>query len=192
MQTKQILLSIILAVWVANTPAIAADIDELTADGQTLMQEFSSQLESELFAAMGSGGPVNALIVYSDRIHAIEAGLQQKSGWTITRTSHLLRNPENAPDEFAAAALAEFLVRQENDEPIGNFVKSGILEENGQQVFRMVQAIATDEICLTCHGAENVRPPTARKLVQLYPQDMARGFSRGNMLGVYVLTKVLE
>jgi hypothetical protein len=45
---------------------------------------------------------------------------------------------------------------------------------------------------LNCHGGDNVKPPIIEKLAELYPDDMARGFSEGEMRGVFTLSKQLN
>jgi hypothetical protein len=134
---------------------------------------------------------VNAISVCNERAPAIAAAVSA-DGWTVARSSHKLRNPENAPDAFTAEAIAGFLTLQAQGESADVMAKAGITEENGQRIFHFVKAIPTAELCLGCHGGDNVKPEVVAKLAELYPADEARGFSVGEMRGVFTLTKVLE
>ena len=114
------------------------------------------------------------------------------SGWTIARSSHKLRNLGNSPDAYTAAAIEEFLARQENGESAKEMVKAEIVEQDGQKVFRMVKAIPTGKQCLACHGGAEVSDAVATRITELYPEDKARNFNVGEMRGVFTLMKVLN
>lgn len=176
-----------------GAPALAAD-DEMTAlvgEAKGLMQEFGGALKAELSAAIKAGGPVNAIGVCNEVAPEIAASVSAGSGWTVGRSSHRLRNPDNAPDAFTAAAIAEFLEREAAGESPDDLVKAAIVEEDGQRVFHMVKAIPTGDLCVNCHGGDEVKPEVEAKLTQLYPDDAARGFAAGQMRGVFTLSKVL-
>jgi len=170
----------------ANDPAALAD------EGKGLIQQFGGTLKGELMAAVKAGGSVNAIEVCNLRAPAIAEEVSTASGWMVARSSHKLRNEANAPDAFTAAAIEEFLARQEAGEKAADIAKAGIVEEDGRKVFRLVKAIPTGELCLNCHGGENVKPEVEAKLAELYPTDMARGFSVGEMRGVFTLAKPLN
>lgn len=172
-------------------PAAAEDMEALINEAKGLIQEFGGALKSELMAGVEAGGPVNAISVCNERAPEIATAVST-DGWTVGRSSHKLRNPENAADAFTAEAIAGFLTLQAAGESAETMAKAGITEENGQRVFHFVKAIPTGELCLGCHGGDNVKPEVAAKLAELYPDDQARGFTAGEMRGVFTLTKVLE
>lgn len=181
-----------LLVPLAFSMAQAEDAKALAAEGKSLIMEFGGELKGELVAAMKAGGPVNAISVCNERAPEIAAAISGASGWSVARSSHKLRNPANAPDAFTAAAIDEFLNRQEAGEKAADLAKAAIVEEDGKQVFHLVKAIPTGEVCLSCHGGESVAEPVVAKLSELYPDDKARGFTAGEMRGVFTLRKVLE
>ncbi|MEM7498648.1 MAG: DUF3365 domain-containing protein [Pseudomonadota bacterium] len=176
-----------------NALAPAQDIDAMKAHGQGLIEAFGGALKTELVAAIEAGGAVNAVEVCKLRAPEIASTVSEASdGWTISRSSHRLRNPLNAPDAYTAAAIETFLSRVEAGEPAGSLAQAGIFEEGGQRVFRMVKAIPTGAVCLQCHGGEEIAPEVATVLDALYPQDRARGFGEGDMRGVFTLRKPLD
>jgi Protein of unknown function (DUF3365) len=180
-----------IAIGICSQAAGAADQAELAAEGKALIQEFSETLKAELMAAMEKGGPVEAIAVCNTRAPEIAAAVS-KDGWTVARSSHRLRNPENAPDAYTAAAIEDFLAREAAGQPAADLVRAEIVEDQGGHVFRMVKAIPTAGLCVSCHGGEEVAPEVRGKLAELYPQDQARGFSEGEMRGVFTLKKPVD
>ncbi|MCP5036998.1 MAG: DUF3365 domain-containing protein [Rhodobacteraceae bacterium] len=172
-------------------PAMAAGKAALVAEAKALMMEFGGALKAELVAGVEAGGPVNAISVCNTRAPEIAATMSS-DGWSIGRSSHRLRNPENAADPFTAATIEDFLTRSEAGESFDTLARAEIVEENGQQVFRLVKAIETAEVCLACHGGDNVNEAVVGRLAELYPDDQARNFALGDMRGVFTLSKVLE
>lgn len=176
----------------AATAAQPQDKAALAAEGKALMQAFGGTLKQELTAAMQDGGPVEAIAVCNVRAPQIAAEVSGADGWTVARSSHRLRNPDNAPDAYTEVAIRDFLDRQQAGEPADELVRAEIVEDDGQRVFRMVKAIPTAEACLACHGGEQVAPEVEAKLAELYPQDQARGFEAGEIRGVFTLRKPLD
>lgn len=191
---KSILMMAALSGFVLATPAQAADNDvaALTAEAGAIVKAFSDELRGELMAAMKAGGPVSAIAVCNEKAPGIAEAQEAATGWSVARSSHKLRNPDNAPDEYTAAAIADFVTREAAGETAKAFSQAEIVEENGQQVFRFVKAIPTGQPCLNCHGGDGVKPEVVAKLAELYPEDAARGFSVDQMRGVFTLSKVLS
>ena len=181
-----------LAAALMTWPAHGAEVKDLAAEGKALMQQFGGALKSELTAAVDKGGPVEAIGVCNMRAPEIAAEIAGASdGWTIVRSSHKLRNSGNAPDAYTAKTIAAFLEREAAGEAAAEIAKAEIVEEDGQRVFRMVKAIPTAAVCLTCHGTA-VAPEVEAALQNLYPDDNARGFAEGDMRGVFSLRKPLN
>ncbi|MCI2398638.1 DUF3365 domain-containing protein [Aliiroseovarius subalbicans] len=173
-------------------PATAADKAALLEEGKALMMTFGGTLKNELMQAVAEGGAPKAISVCNTRAPEIAAALSADSGWSVGRSSHKLRNPDNAPDAYTAAAIEGFLAREAAGEKADDLVKAEIVEEDGKQVFHLVKAIPTGQLCVNCHGGDEVAAPVVAKLAELYPEDMARGFAMGEMRGVFTLSKVLD
>ena len=171
------------------TPAFGAEVEALKAGGKDVMMKFGGALKGELEAAMKAGGPLEAIPVCNEKAPAIAHDISAAEGWNVGRSSHKLRNPHNAPDAFTKAAIEDFLARQEKGESADTMVKAGIVEEDGKKLFRLVKAIPTGEVCLNCHGGAEVKAETAEMLAKYYPDDQARGFTLGQMRGVFTLSR---
>lgn len=180
------------ALALAGGAAAAADKAALAEEGKGVIQAFGGALKAELTAAIEAKGPAHAVAVCNVKAPEIAARLGGETGWSVARSSHRLRNPKNAPDAYTDAAIKAFLEREAAGEKVADMAMAGIVEEEGQQVFRLVKAIPTGELCLNCHGAEQVKPEVEAALTMLYPEDKARGFAVGQMRGVFTLEKVLD
>ena len=187
-KTTAITATVLLATGVA---AQAADKAALAAEGQALMMSFGGALKGELQAAMKEGGPTSAIQVCNVRAPEIASKVSADSGWTVARSSHKIRNPENLADEYTTAVIDDFLAREQAGEMAVDLVRAEIVTEDGVEKFRLVKAIPTEEVCLNCHGGDNVKAEVIDKLAELYPSDQARGFEVGQMRGVFTLTKTL-
>jgi hypothetical protein len=53
-----------------------------------------------------------------------------------------------------------------------------------------MKAIPTGEVCLACHGSD-ITPEVAAAIDERYPDDMARGYSLGDVRGAFSLSKPL-
>lgn len=188
---KNIAITTTLAV-LMGMAAQAQDMGALKAEGKQVIMQLGGSLKKELKAAVKSQGAPHALAVCNGRAPEITEKVTLESGWSISRSSHKLRNPANAPDPYTAAAIEEFLARVANGEDVKTMAKAEIIEKNGVKTFRMVKAIPTGKQCLACHGGAEVSEAVEARLKELYPQDMARGFKVGDMRGVFTLMKTLN
>ncbi len=183
--------SILAASAALTTTAQAQDVKALAMEGKGVMMSFGKTLKGALVGAMKSGGPIKALHVCNVDAPVIADKISTKSGWTVARSSHKLRNSANTADAFTKAAIEDFLARQAKGEKPKTMIKTGIIEQGGKKSFRMVKAIGTKGVCLKCHGSA-VKPEVLKKIKELYPDDKATGFKAGEMRGVFVLTKALN
>lgn len=180
------------ALLAAATPALAAEPDTqaLVDEAKGVMKQFGGALKGELQTAMKAGGPVAAIEVCNTRAMPLAEKVSAESGWDVARSSHKLRNPANAPDAFEQAIIDDFLARQAKGEKAADMAVAKVVDGADGKEFRFVKAIGTEEVCLTCHGSE-IPAEVDAKLSALYPQDTARGFSAGEMRGVFTLRKKL-
>ena len=160
------------------------------AEAKAIVQEFATTLQGELQAAMKDGGPTNAIAVCQDRAPAIAATLSESSGWQVGRTSLKTRNSNNAPDAWEQKVLADFDARRAAGEDVQPMAYAEVVETADGKTFRFMKAIPTGEVCLACHGRD-ITPEVAAALDERYPDDMARGYSLGDVRGAFSLSKPL-
>jgi len=169
-----------------SAPALAADVQQLTAEGAALIPPFQQQLLDTVKAAMQEGGPVKAVEACQLLAPQITAQHSQ-APWKVGRTALKLRNPNNAPDAWERQVLEQFAARAAAGEPVMELKHAEIVDGE----FRLMKAIPTGEPCLACHG-QNLKPELAAVIDQRYPQDQARGFALGELRGAFTLRRSLE
>ena len=102
---------------------------------------------------------------------------RSQRGISVGRTSHALRNPDNAPEAWLKPLLDEFLARP----PQPGAGK--VVELDGGGV-GYVEPIYVKPLCTTCHG-KAVDPALLAHIRELYPQDRALGFEPGDFRGLF-------
>lgn len=164
-----------------------ADTDKQVAACRAATQKLGGALKSALQGAMKEGGPAGALDVCHDEAEVIAERICEEEGLTVGRTSRRFRNPGNAPDEWEMAGLEAFEVRIAAGElPQDLEMWTTVTSAGGGRTFRYLKAIPTGPLCLKCHGSE-LAPDLDQKLVELYPDDHARGFAIGDMRGAFTV-----
>ena len=166
------------------------DREAFVQESRAMVKAFAGKLKGELQGAIEEGGPSHAIPVCNVRAPEIAGELSEAPEWTIGRTSHKLRNPDNAPDHWESAVLIEFLQRAAAGESLGTMEKVERVESNGRQTLRYMKAIPTGEVCLTCHG-DNIDPVLKAEIEKYYPLDNATGFSLGELRGAFTISKTM-
>lgn len=161
----------------ADTPEQVA-----TLKAQEAMKEFGGTLKATLQAAMKEGGPLNAIPVCNTEAPKIAQQMSAKHGVDIHRTS--LKPRATPPVEWEMAVLQGFEQQKAGGKPVGELVWKEVVDVDDKPTLRMMKAIGTDDVCLTCHGAA-IDPAVMSKIQALYPHDQATGFKAGDMRGAF-------
>ncbi len=186
----------------ASTQSNAATLEELTkwdVDEDALIQEarsvikaYGGTLKGELQKAMKKGGPVNALEVCHTRAPEIATAISAEKGMQIARVSLKNRNAVmGTANDWQTTVLQHFEERKAAGESPEQIAYAEVLSHNGQLEFRYMKAIATGKVCLKCHGT-NIAPEVMSRLNELYPDDKAVGFSKGDLRGAFVVVKSIK
>ncbi|MFP4601023.1 MAG: DUF3365 domain-containing protein [Persicimonas sp.] len=131
--------------------------------GQTLMGELSSAIEGENY--------VRGVEVCKQAAPKIAKEVSTEHDLEIGRTSFRIRNPDNAPRDWA-----EPVVRERVEEQL---VLTG---PDGQLGY--MAPIQMAALCTNCHGTEEQIPAEVEEiLAEEYPQDEATGFEAGELRG---------
>lgn len=162
-----------------------------TREARELVNQFFGSLKGELQAALQEGGPVIAISICKLKAPRLTRELSSLSGWYLARTSLKLRNPNNQPDAWERNVLEQFEARKANGESLQNMEYAEVVDIEGKKIFRYMQAIEVMDLCLNCHG-QNIKPEISRILNQLYPNDHATGFQKGDLRGAFTLAKSLH
>ena len=140
------------------------------------MLALSTRLIEALTTELERSGASGAIHVCRDSAPAITSEVSSDSGVTVARTSHRLRNPDNAPPEWARDIVAS-----------GAGTK---VEDATQHVVDLedrigvIRPIGTLGMCTTCHGNEaSMEPELVERIAESYPEDAATGFEVGDLRG---------
>lgn len=155
---------------------------------QTAIKEYAASLKNALMSAMQNGGPVEAVVVCKLVAPTLASEMSKKYGMDIARTSLRVRNPDNAADSWETDVLQRFETRLKSGEAIQKLHFSEKVETDTGQQWRMMKAIPTDKVCLSCHGSK-IAEPVQAMLDQHYPDDMATGFKLGEIRGGFTVKK---
>lgn len=187
----KVLLSVSICAFAAQVTA-ETSTEQRVAQSRASAKSLMQALKTELQAAMKAGGPVNAVGVCHTQAVGITEAQAQDGGLGIRRTSLKVRNPANAPDAWEASVLERFEKRKAAGEDVTALEYHEVTEAGGKRTFRWMKAIPTAEVCLACHGGDNVAPAVEAKLADLYPQDQARGFQVGDIRGAFSVTQPMD
>jgi len=180
---------VLIALLSQNT--FATEHEQFTQQGKVAIKEFATTLKASLVSAMKSGGPIEAISVCNQVAPAISAELSEKYGFEISRTSLKVRNQNNAADQWEKEILFQFESLNQQGEDVKTLLVSEAITKSGSHEMRMMKAIPTGKVCLTCHGS-NIDPVVQAKLSELYPNDQATGFKLGDIRGAFTVRKTID
>ena len=154
--------------------AVAQAGDDPAAHGASLLAPFKAELKNALMAGMKEG-PATAIEVCSDDAPGIAAKLSV-DGVLMGRSSHKLRNPDNAAPDWLAPIIDAYASGD------GELAPVVVDLDDGRHGY--AEPIRVQPLCLTCHG-KTVHADVAERIETLYPGDEATGFSEGDFRGVF-------
>ena len=177
--------------------ACANDQTDLLADfkkdGAEKIKLLAMQLKQELTTAMQSGGPVQAVSTCHIKAPEVTDALNKEAPIQIRRTSLKLRNTNNQPDNWEQEVLQKFEQQLKDGTPASELVHAEKIESDSTITLRMMKAIPTQGICLTCHGSEQTLAPEVLSTIKTnYPNDRATDYSVGEIRGAFSLTQTIN
>lgn len=162
------------AKWKALDPGTLSPAQtEQVARADRAWQALAGQLRGELIAALGTGNVPEAIAVCSKKAPAIARSVSQAQSLRIGRTSFRVRNPANAPAEWARP----FVDQQ---------TAARVILKHDDGTLALLQPIQLNSMCLTCHGSrDQIDAGVLAKLKELYPDDRATGYKNGDLRGYF-------
>lgn len=166
--------------------------DDFLADSDALVKKLAMSLQQELRAALQTGdiaGAVSTCHIQAPEItHELNAG-----DIHIKRTSLKWRNPENAPDQWERDALVNFIEQLDNGVAAKNLQQVAVIENEHGKTLRYIRPIMTKDLCLNCHGDKaNMLDDVKAVLSEKYPDDLATGFSAGQLRGAFSMSRTIS
>lgn len=173
-------------------PASAVEEAKLLEEARSVAQSVPPKLLNVVQNEIKKGGAEQAIGACRDLAPKMAAAASEETGWAIRRVSMKNRNPKAVPDAWEKGVLAEFEQRLAAGEPPINIEKGMVVAEGGKQFYRYMKPLMTQKLCMECHGPEEGLSPNVKaRLKELYPEDMATGFTEGKMRGALTIKKPL-
>jgi len=148
------------------SPAQAAQRDAALAAREAMFTE----LKGRLMEVIGAEGPSAAIAVCAKEAPQIAADTAREHAVSIGRTSFRLRNPKNAPPQWATQLVADRV-----DKP--TYLSDG-------RTLAVLLPIRLEAQCLMCHGVKEAIPSVVGDAIaKHYPEDQATGFGEGDLRG---------
>ena len=143
---------------------------------QQAFDQFQATLLKRMNEELARGGPAAALTVYRDEALRLTANLGREHNMRIGRTSFRLRNPRNAPPQWAAPYVKE--ANAADAKTAATWVV-----DMGPTI-GVIAPLETLETCTLCHGPQEKLPPAILNAIRAnYPGDRATGFTTGQVRG---------
>ena len=161
----------------ATQPAAEVSSQEMER-AENALQPFKEQLVDALTGALQEGDPASAIAICREKAPQIAAELSV-DGIRMGRTSHRLRNPDNAPQPWVEPLLAAYLEDPENPEP-----RAVRLDDS---TIGYVEPIYARSFCLSCHGP-SIEPTLQETIRSIYPEDQAVDFRMDDVRGLFWVT----
>lgn len=175
----------------AATSALA-DEAQLLAEARSVATSVPPKLLAVLQEEIAKGGPEGAIDVCRVKAPQMAKEASGTTGWNIRRVSLRNRNPKAVPDAWERAALEEFDRRAAAGENPATLDKGEVVVEDGVRSYRYIKALPTQPLCVACHGpADQLSPAVKAKLAQHYPNDLATGYSPGQIRGAMTIRRAL-
>jgi len=165
--------------------------DENTLTARKIVKDFGTQLKGELIKGMKKGGQIEAISVCYQKAPKIAKEISDSTGWEVARTSLKTRNSDNVPDEWERTVLEVFEEQLKDGKDIKTMEYSEIVKKGDGEYFRYMKAIPTGSVCLNCHGS-NIKEPIKTKINELYKNDKAVNYKKGDIRGAFTLSKKLK
>ena len=163
--------------------SIVSDTEPTNAQKEQMLaakEELFSKLSARLQTAIGGNGPAAAIAVCQSEALQIAADVSAQYGLKIGRAGVRLRNPKNAPPQWARS-LTQAMTATPTFVTLSNNHVAALLP------------IKLQGQCLMCHGpAETIAPIIQNQLTRLYPRDEATGFHEGELRGWFWVEMPVE
>ncbi len=183
---KLLSISIILSTSISCTDNKSHTLKEFEQNASIKVKELAVNLKKELSASMQAGGPVAAVKTCRIKAPEITDKLNNADNVKIKRTSLRLRNPNNIADTWEKNVLTSFERKLSTGTPTNELVYSEKVTTGDETTLRMMRAIPMQPVCLSCHGdKKNMGEDLLSALQQDYPNDLATGFSIGEIRGAF-------
>jgi len=167
--------------------------EEFISASSKLIKSLSLNLKKELSAALQQKGVPTTIQTCKTLAPTLTNDVNNNTPLYIRRTSLKWRNPANTPDEWEQKVLSKFEEQFLLGTPIEKLTFTEVIQEGDSETYRHMRAIPIQAICLTCHGNEKILSSEVKSMLKKeYPNDLAVGFSVGEIRGAFSVSQTIQ
>ena len=167
--------------------------EEFVKNSSQSIKQLGLSLKQELKSAIQTNGPAAAIQTCKTQAPKLTTKVNNSSPLTIKRTSLKIRNPANTPDAWEQQVLMDFEQQLAQGVAVDQLVVTEVVENESKKSYRHMRAIATQPVCLVCHGEQKILSPEVKSMLQNeYPNDRATGFNVGELRGAFSVTQIIK
>ena len=161
------------------------EVEKYTIQGKEIAQATAKKLGGTLVEKMKDGGVKDAVPFCNTKAIPLTEEMSNKFNVDIKRTSHLLRNENNKPNDEEILVINNYKDLMAKGKGLNPVVE---LDNDGNPHF--YAPIILQKKCLTCHGevGVNVTKKSDSIIESYYPKDLATGFKEGDLRGIWSIT----
>ncbi len=148
-------------------------------EAMSYVAETRDLLMGTLMQKISANGTENALEFCNTNALPLTKTISDKHQTKIKRVSDRNRNPKNKASEVELKMIENY----KKQLALGQNLKPEIVGNS------FYSPIVTNKACLQCHGelGNNIKPETAKKIAELYPNDKATGYKTDEIRGLFVV-----
>jgi hypothetical protein len=180
--TATLILSLALLACERKTAVKHVPREEALKVARDAAQEAFQQLSGELAQAIQAGGTVAAIPVCKRKAASLVSKVAGERNLSMIRLSDRPRNPSQAAMGADLAAIENFRAAISAGQPAVAVVSQ---EADGFTLVRL-PIIASQPLCLQCHGSDNdISAETRAAILTSYPDDKATGYRLNELRGIW-------
>ena len=151
--------------------------------GKNVAMSTKSILGKNLKNAIQNNGTANAVEFCNERAYQLTDSMSIAFNTKIKRVSDKARNPLNRANK----SELKYIDNAKQILAKGGKINAQVQEVNGKMV--AYYPIVTNKMCLQCHGQPKtqIQGETLKKLNNLYPKDMAKGYTENEIRGIWMI-----
>jgi len=161
------------------------DASDLYDIAETATSKLVNRLGGRLVEVIQNEGAIEAIDVCYKEAYEITDELTDEIDEirSIKRVTNKFRNPKNAPDAYETDALKWFEEQHANGTKPTSFGQK--ISKRKGDLIRYYKPMYVQNKCLLCHGDESdIMPEIAKKINNLYPEDLAKNYNEGDFRGL--------
>ncbi len=193
MSVSNVLACVLMSICSANAFA-DQQFEARQAAAKEALNEVISELTARQKEAVEADGLDGAMKMCQEIAPGVLNRASIKTGWRITRVGTRARNPRTGlPDEWEREGFEQFERRVMEGESLQGMTRAGITDDSrGTQQFRFMQAIGTQEGCLSCHGPREKLSSVWTKASAAYPHDSAIDYRAGDIRAAFSIIQPMD